>query len=428
MKKIAIVGGGFLGMMVAYNLGKNNIANKYQITLIEKSTDLGGLATCTKINGSYLERYYHHFFRSDTDIRDLFEELGLSDKLNWIEANQGFFSNGQLYDFSTSIDLLKFKPLSFISRIRAGLIAFYLMRVKSAKKFEKVAAIKWCNKYYGKEATNVLWKPLLLAKFGSKYYEKVSMAWLWARVHDRSSSRKSLLGKEELGYPEGSFKIILDELINRLNKFGVEILTGVTELEYSMNLEKHIINGKEYDEVVVTANTEFFIKKFKPNKNYTEKLSAINYLGATCMILVLDRPFGKYYWTSITDENAPILAVIEHTNFVSKDLFEGKSILYLGKYLETDNILYNMSENEVFDLYCEYLKKINPEFNKSWVLDKSYVKGQYAQHVVPVGYEVPPYETGTKGLYFANFCQIYPHDRGTNYAIGQAKEIYNLLK
>lgn len=428
MKKIAIVGGGFLGMMVAYYLGKNNIANKYQITLIEKSQDLGGLATCTKMNGSYLERYYHHFFRSDTDIRDLFEELGLADKLQWIEANQGFYSIGSLYDFSTSIDLLKFKPFSFIARIRSGLMAFYLMRVKSATKFEKVPAIEWCNKYYGKEATGVLWKPLLLAKFGPKYYDKVSMAWLWARVHDRSSSRKSLLGKEELGYPEGSFKIILDELTSRLNKFGVEIQTGVNELEYIRKNDKHIINSKEYDYVVVTANTDFFIQKFKPEKKYSEKLAEINYLGATCMILSLDRPFGKYYWTSITDEEAPILAIIEHTNFVSKDLFEGKSILYLGKYLETDNVLYSMSENEVFDLYCKYLKKVNPDFDKSWVLDKSYVKGKYAQHVVPVGYEVPTYETGIKGLYFANFCQIYPHDRGTNYAVGQAKEIYNLLK
>jgi protoporphyrinogen oxidase len=348
--------------------------------------------------------------------------------LKWIEANQGFYSNGKLNDFSTSIDLLKFKPLSFVSRIRAGLVAFLLMRMKSPLRFEKVSAIEWCNKFYGKEATNILWKPLLLAKFGPNYYEKVSMAWLWARVHDRSSSRKSLLGKEELGYPEGSFKIVLDELIKRLKDYSVDIKTNVREIEYSRIDEKHKLNGKFYDDIIVTANTDFFIKKFKPEKEYAEKLEKINYLGATCMILVLDKPFGKYYWTSITDANAPILAIIEHTNFVSKDLFNGKSILYLGKYLETDNKLYNMSEDEVFDLYCEYLKKVNPDFDKSWVLGKSYIKGQYAQHVVPVGYEVPSYETGINGLYFANFCQIYPHDRGTNYAIEQANEIYNLLK
>jgi hypothetical protein len=42
-----------------------------------------------------------------------------------------------------------------------------------------------------------------------------------------------------------------------------------------------------------------------------------------------------------------------------------------------------------------------------------------AQPIVTVGYKqrIPPLATPVRGLFLANTTQIYPEDRGTNYAV-----------
>jgi len=430
MKKVAIVGGGVLGLSLAYFLSNKQI----QVDIIEKNVDVGGLASGFRVEGSYLERYYHHIFKSDTEIQKLFNDLVIGKSLHWIKSNAGMFYNNNSYDFSTSLDLLKFSPVSFFGRIRAGLVSMFLLRAKDYKKFENISAIDWCNKYYGKEFTNIIWKQLLLAKFGNEYYDKISMAWLWTRVHDRSSSRKGIM-HEYLGYPDGSFKIFIDALKQSVKSKGCNIYLGSEVIKHNIYNEKHQIlirtpNGElknKYDSVIVTGTPISFLNTFSIGKKYKEKLLGVKYLGALCCVLELNQPFTKYYWLNIADPKAPFTAVVEHTNFVDKSLFANKSILYIGKYLKSSDRLFNLSKSELLDLNIEYLKKINKNFDKSWIINEYYFKSEYAQHIVPVGYKPFDYATGVKGLYYANFSQVYPHDRGMNYAIEQAKYLSELL-
>jgi len=424
MKKIAIIGGGLLGMSLAYYLARDN---EVSITLYEKNAELGGLARCTQIDGTYLEKYYHHFFGSDTKVQELIEDLGLKSELEWRPSHVGFYINGRIHNFSTALDLLKFKPLSFIGRVRAGLVSFFLQKTKNYKPFEKVTALAWCQKYYGKEVTEVIWKQLLLGKFGEEYYDKVSMAWLWTRLHDRASSRQGLLAMEKLGYPRGSFQIVINALTEKLVQLDVDIKLNVAHFDYEREGDKHFIDGVEFDNVVATTTPEFFIEKFRPASDYSSKLSKIKFTGAMCFIVELKQSFSNYYWTNIADTAAPILAVIEHTNFVEKGGFNGKTILYLSKYIDAKAPLFNLDPKEIFAQFSSYLKKINPNYDESWVINYDFYKSAHAQHIVPVGYEVLPYETGVKGLYYGHFCQIYPHDRGENYAVNQAIELSKLL-
>jgi hypothetical protein len=43
----------------------------------------------------------------------------------------------------------------------------------------------------------------------------------------------------------------------------------------------------------------------------------------------------------------------------------------------------------------------------------------YAQPIVPVGHSrnIPPITTPLHGLYWASMSQVYPWDRGTNFAV-----------
>jgi len=427
MKKVAIIGGGVLGMSFAYYASKSGI----HVTLIEKSNELGGLANGFRIRGQPLEKYYHHLFGSDTEIAGLIREIGLGNELEWLKSSMGMYYKGKIYDFSTSISLIKFPIVNIFERLRAGLVSLYLQKVKNIEKFEKVTALDWCKKYYGKKFSEIIWKQLLLVKFGPEDYDKVSMAWLWARIHDRSSSRKGIFGHEYLGYPKKSFSSVINKLEEELVKQGVKIHKSTNVSRHKVNNGMHdlLLNGKKhtFTDVIVTTPPSVFLDLFKVPNAYKSQIQNIKFLGAVCFVLEVSESFSPYYWLNITDNKFPFLAVVEHTNFVDKRIFGGNKVLYIAKYIGENDPLYNLSESELLEKYIKYLKKINPDFDKSWIKSKYYFRTNFAQHIVPLGYKPAPYKTGVKGLYYANFSQIYPHDRGMNYAVMQAKELLKLL-
>lgn len=430
-KKVAIIGAGFLGLSLAYYLAKDG----YSVTVFEKNSELGGLASGLKIQGANIEKYYHHWFRSDTAVQNMIAEMGLSKDLEFLPSKVGVFDGKKLYDFSTALDLLRFNKISFLARLRSGLVALKLQKNRDYRQYEKISALDWCKKNFGKEATDAIWEPLLRGKFG-KFYSQVSMSWLWARIFDRSSSRSQPLALEKLGYLKNGFQELLDALIGKCRKLSVNLKTEIQIESHEYKSGQHVItfkeksgkiNSEKFDIVVGNLPAPVFAKLFRVKRESKSTLDRVKYLGAICMILVLKKQFMPYYWLNISDPNLPFLAVVEHTNFVSPKRFKNKHILYVAKYVDPSEELYNMSDRDLIDLYLKNLCQINPEFSEEWIEEKYLFRANFAQHIVNVGYEPPPYETGIPGLYFANFCQIYPHDRGTNYAIVQAKELAELI-
>ena len=150
------------------------------------------------------------------------EELGLSDKLTFHKSSVSTYYDDTLYPMETPIDLIRFKPIGFIDRIRAGVTVLYLQRVKNWKKLSTTTALDWLRKYAGRAVTDVIWEPLLKGKF-DRYYDKVTMSWLWGRVLQRVDSRDAKIGGEALGYFEGGFKTIIDPLVEALNDGNADI-------------------------------------------------------------------------------------------------------------------------------------------------------------------------------------------------------------
>jgi len=422
--KIAVVGGGLLGLSIAYKLSKKGIS----CTVFEKDKGFGGLASGMKYKDFYLEKFYHHWFRSDACIQGLVKELGLSEKIQWLESNVGVWGDGDLHDFSTSIDVLKFKLLSIQERIRLGLASFYLQNKKNYSNFENITALDWCNKYFGKKVTSVLWKPLLVGKF-RKYADQVSMNWLWARIHDRSSSRQSIFGKEMLGYLDGGIQQLIQKLVQKLDNAGISLHDNTEILSHKFSKGKHVLTIKtnfgtkkqSFDTVISTIPGPLFLKVFQTDKSVKAGIKKVKYIGATCMILELKQKLMPYYWLNVVDTKLPFMAMVEHTNFVRYPNYD-KHIVYIAKYVDTQDKLFHMSPGDLFKMYLPYLKQINSEFSSKWVVSKWLFKARFAQHIVDVGYKPPAVDTNVQGLYFLNFSQIYPHDRGMNYAVSQAND------
>jgi hypothetical protein len=83
-----------------------------------------------------------------------------------------------------------------------------------------------------------------------------------------------------------------------------------------------------------------------------------------------------------------------------------------------------MRDEELWAIYLPALKRINPTFDPTWILAKTINRGEYAQPIVGANYSeiLPSIKTGVPGLYSAAMAQIYPEDRGQNYAVKLARE------
>jgi protoporphyrinogen oxidase len=435
MNRIAIIGGGFAGMTAAYELGKKG----YPTFLFERAPELGGLAGTFPIEGTRLERGYHHWFTSDTHIVAQMEELGLGDRVQWIESKTGWFYGGKIWNWVTPMDVLRFNPLPFVDRLRLGLTAFYLQNARNKlAEYEKITAASWLKKYAGQNAWDKAWGPLFRGKFGAEA-EQIPLEWLWYKAVLRLGSRKGLT-KEILGYPRGSFQVLIDALETAIKKHGGRIYLGTTVQrvvvengaarglafaadETSQRARQELVGPRgyaEFDRIICTAPSFAALKIVSEfPASYVAKMTAAKYMAAVLLILKLKKPMSPIYWLNIADRTIPFVATIEHTNFISPDVYNGKHVIYVSNYLAPSSPYFQMSRDELFDAYRLHLQKINPHFSPDEVEELWHFKEAAAQPIVPLNYskQIPEHRTPVRNLYLANTTQIYPEDRGTNYSV-----------
>lgn len=424
---IAIIGGGYTGLVAAIRF----LQNGHQVQLFEKSPTLGGMAAVFEIEPSmYLEYFYHHLFTNDNSILDLADELGIDDQMKYHESVMGMYSQGDIYNFTTPVDLLKFKPLSFVDRIKFGLGALRLKRIKDWKPLEDITAVEAMPEYVGRGATEVIWKPLLKGKFG-EHFDEVSMVWLWGKIALRGGSRKQGGAKECLIYPEGSFKTITDRLEKEIEKLGGVICTGseVTQVVDESGEVKGLKTSQgDFDcDVLLHTTMSGVLTKMAPGlpTDYAENLNRLKYMGAVCLILEMDRPFSHIYWMNNGDTSLPFGGLIEHTNLIPPEHYGGRRLLYVSRYADTGNPVYRVNKDEALELFLPAMQKINPHFQRSHITGMHLFRYPYAQPIIEKHYSemLPDFSTPIRGLYIANLSQIYPEDRGTNYAVRLGNQV-----
>src|SRR5215216_2755169 len=220
-KHIGIIGGGIAGLTAAFRFAKAG----HKVTLWERAPRFGGQAAAFEVTGNHLEYFYHHLFQSDREIVALIEELGIQDHLVWLPSNVGYFAGGKIYPLNGAKDLLKLDILPIHDRIRVGLVTAYLQKVKDWKKFEKVTAEKWLRRALGDRAYKTTFGAQLEAKFG-KFHDQIAMVWFWGKIWLRTTSRRSPLDQEKLGYIRGSFNVLIDALAEGARKAGADLQVG----------------------------------------------------------------------------------------------------------------------------------------------------------------------------------------------------------
>ncbi len=426
--RFGVIGGGVGGLGAAYELAKAG----HFVAVYERAPFLGGLASTFDVGGGRLERFYHHLFLSDTTIIALLEELGLGDRLIWNESKVGYFTHNEIHPFSTAMDLLRFKPVPLFDRIRMGLVTLYLQRIKNWRKLEGTTAASFMRRWAGDRNFREIWEPLLRGKF-TIYAEDLSMPWLWSKFATRVSSRKGPLGREKLGYISGSWQTLVDELERRIVAAGGEthVSTGVQRIVTSdSGVTGLLVDGDEtreipFDAVIATVPSFVLPNLVNLPEDYAEKTRLIEYEGAIAVTWVLNRSLSPIYWLNVADEDIPFLLLLEQTNLVPPSEYGGKRIVYTANYVTRDDRRWEMKDEDIIADYAPHMKKINPEFDESWI-DETYVhKEPAAQPIMTVNYsqKIPPVRTPVPGLWLASMSQVYPEDRGTNYSIRLGQQV-----
>jgi protoporphyrinogen oxidase len=423
---VVVIGAGFCGLAAAYELGKHGI----RVTVFESDAEIGGLAGSFQVNGVQLEKFYHHWFTNDIYVMELIKELGKQDQVLLRPTRTGMYFTNNFYKLSTPLDLLRFSPLPFFDRIRLGLLALRARRVKDWRALENQTATDWLRKMGGDQVYKIIWEPLLRGKFGD-VAEDVSAVWIWNKLKLRGGSRGKG-GEEQLAYYRGGFAALADALAEAIRAQGGEIRTNapVNEVQVDSGRVVGVVTSDATipaDAVIATPALPIIADLVESHlpKEYIGQLRRIRYLANICVVLELDRSLSDTYWLNVNDPGFPFVGVIEHTNFEPHTTYGGHHIVYLSKYLPETDSLYQMADAEVIDFTLRHLVLMFPDLNQSWVLDAHVWRAQNSQPIVERQYSrlIPENKTPLNGFYLATMAQIYPEDRGTNYAIGQGQNV-----
>ena len=424
--KIAIIGAGFGGLAAAYDLRKAG----HEVTVFEAADYIGGLASGFK--EPYwdwsVEKFYHHWFASDKHMLGLIRELGWEDKVLFPRPYTVLLHNGKWYPFDAIPQMILFPGLGYgLNKIRFGLVGLYLRLTNNWKPLERVTVDEWMRKWAGRKVYEMMWKPLLIGKFGP-YYKEVNMAWMWARFKARTT---------RLGTFEGGFQKFADLFAEKLREQGVGIRLGVGVKSIKRGQDDRLIldggRKESFDRVMVTTSPNL-MAKLCPDLpgEYLKGLLDLKSMGAVVMVMSLKRQLSQqgYYWFNIPKEAGyPFLALVEHTNFVSPGHFGGDHIVYAGDYLEAGHEYFSMNDSQLLERFTPAFKKFNPAFERDWVKKVWVFKTNYAQPVPLVNHSknIPDIETPIPGLYFASMSQVYPWDRGTNFAVEIGRRAAKML-
>ena len=407
-RRVAIVGGGMLGLTLAHRLAQGGAS----VTVLEAAPELGGLASAWELGGVTWDRHYHVTLLSDERVLALVRELGLGDDLVFSTARSGCFADGRVHPVSTPLELLRFRALRPLDRVRIGLTLAVTSKRHDWQRLERLPVDEWLVRWSGRRGFQRFWLPLLRSKLGDRYTE-ASAAFLWATVQRLTKARRAGLRTELFGHVRGGYARLLDRLAATLADEGVTVRTGtpVQRVERSATgvLVTTADGTDEFDEVVLTVATPL-VSALVPGltDDEHERLRSVRYQGVVCASVLLRRPLDGYYLTSAVDDGLPFTAVVEMTSIVDPDEVGGHTLVYLPRYAAPEDPLFRAGDDEVEASFLAGLRRVYPSVGDDDVLAFRVSRVPRVFAVPTLGYSerVPPSTTSIPGVSVVTGAQI----------------------
>lgn len=420
-QRIAVLGAGPMGLAVAYQLARDGHAP----VVFEADDRVGGMTAAFDFNGLTIERYYHFHCISDHAFLAMLDELGLADRMRWVETKMGYWYQNRLQPWGNPIALLTFRGLGFIAKVRYGLHAFLCTKRNDWRPLDNVEATGWIRRWVGAEAYEVLWRKLFEYKF-YEYADNLSAAWIWSRIRRIGRSRYNLF-KEKLGYLEGGSETLLQAMRADIEQHG-------GEFRLRCPVSKVVIAQGRVTGVEVAGRIEFFDKvvstiplpyvpRVMPDlpPEVLQKFRAVKNIAVVCVIVKLRQALTENFWLNTNDPEMDIPGLVEYTNLRPLD----HHVVYVPFYIPGEHPKFAEPDQAFLDKVRRYLKKINPALTDADFIDMRASRYRYAQPICDPGYmnNMPPIALPVQGLWVADTSYYYPEDRGISESIDLGRKM-----
>lgn len=427
MSDVIVVGGGILGLTMALRLAERGLG----VAVVEGAAAAGGLAASQQVGPITWDRFYHVVLESDRSLLGLFSQLGIRDRLRWGNTRTGFYTDGRFHSMSTSLEFLRFPPLSLVDKARLATTILHASRIRDGAPLESVPVEAWLRRWSGDRTFTKIWRPLLEAKLGSNW-SRVSAAFIWAIIARMYAARRSGLKRERFGYVDGGYETVIAALRRELERRGATLHTGSAVKAVATQEGRSTVtlaDGRALSAraVVLTVPcTKLTALCPQLREDERKRLAKVEYQGVVCTSVLLNRALAGYYVTNITDSGFPFTAVIEMTALVDRAAMAGHTLVYLPRYVPTDAPEWQEDDETIRERMLAGLRRLYPDLPREAVLATVVARAREVQALPTLHYSrdaLPSLHTSLPGVYIATSAQIVNGTLNANETVALADRL-----
>jgi protoporphyrinogen oxidase len=132
---------------------------------------------------------------------------------------------------------------------------------------------------------------------------------------------------------------------------------------------------------------------------------------------------------NVNDPAFPFVGIIEHTNLDQADPAGRRHVVYFSRYLPASDPMFGSSNEDVVQFTLPHVRRMFPNLGPECIRAAHVWQARYAQPLVVRNYGqlVPSHQTPIGGVFIASMAQVYPEDRGTNYAVRDGRAVATLV-
>ncbi|MFD4675661.1 NAD(P)/FAD-dependent oxidoreductase [Lentzea sp. NPDC058450] len=421
-QRVVVIGGGICGLATAHRLAREGLA----VTLLEASDQLGGLGTFFESRGRSVERFYHCVMPTDAALLALLDEVGLRESVGWKPTSMGMIVGGEHRSFNSALDLLRFRPLSFVNRIRFGVVSLLLRRLGQGKDLDRLRTEDWLRGLYGDKIWDLLLAPMFGAKFGSAFGD-VPALYVWQRLGRESN-------ESVRGYPAGGYQSVIDALRASIEAHGGEV---------RVNAPVGRLEADEHRVVVTLADGETIEADHAVSTVPLPALRAIAdvglapalpevqlpYQGVVNTLFFLRKPLSGHYWAPVIRSGTDFDGVIEMTPLTGSERYGDRHLVYVMHYTGRDSALYREDSDSIARRWTEQLLSVHKGLTAADVDEVRVFKAPFVEPVYPLGYleKRPAVEVAGTRLLLATTAHVYPNVTSWNSSVELSNSVTDTL-
>ena len=410
MSRIVVLGAGPMGLAAA----QRAVTLGHEVDLIEADRKVGGMAAHFDFSGTSIERFYHFVCKSDAPTFALMDELGIADKMRWVDTSMAYYTHGKVHKWGDPISLLMYPHLTLIEKFRTGLQMFLTTKSGNFDRIEHLTSRQWIERGSGRSVYDKLWKRLQELKF-YEFADEVSASWIATRIKRIGNSRKSIF-QEQLGYIDGGSETLVEAVAEDIRRKGgrIHLQTPAERVTVDHGRVNAVrTGGGDYaaDAVISTVPIPL-VNRLIPDlpQDWQDKYAAIRNIGVVCLLFKLRKSVTPHFWLNIVAKDIDIPGLIEFSNLRPV----GETIVYVPYYMPITQSKWAWTDQKFIDEAFAYIKRINPKISDEDLIDARVGRLRHAQPICEPNFadKLPPVQTPISGLQIADTCYYYPEDRG----------------